>query len=224
MKNCSLLLMILFLMISCTGSPELVPIRQPLPLNGDRRCMIPFPDRDWQFVHSIQASMPGGQEAVVIGVTGISPKTGGVACVMMTVEGLVLFDARYDGRMTVHRAIAPFDSMDFARGLIDDIKLMFFPPKGPLVASGTSEDGALICRYRTEEGTMVDIVIHEDHAWEIRQYDPDSRLIRSLMTDPGDRRTAGRENPVPGRLKLVAFGPVEYALTLDLIEARELSE
>jgi len=71
---------------------------------------------------------------------------------------------------------------------------------------------------------MVDIVIHEDHAWEIRQYDPDSRLIRSLMTDPGERRSAGRETALPSRLKLVAFGPSEYALTLDLIEARELSE
>jgi hypothetical protein len=224
MKNCCLFSMILFLMISCTGSPELVPIQQPLPPNGDRRCMTPFPNRDRQFVHSIHASMPGGQEAVVIGITSISPRTGAVACVMMTVEGLVLFDARYDGRIVIHRALPPFDSMAFARGLMDDIHLIFFPPKGPLVTSGMSEDGAWVCRYRTEEGTMADIVIHEDHSWEIRQYNHDLRLIRSVVTDPAGKKTSGRESALPVRLKLAAFGLSEYALTLDLIEARESSE
>ena len=224
MKNCCLLSMILFLMISCAGSPELVPIRQPLLPDGERRCMIPFPDRDRQLVHSIQASMPGGQEAVVIGVTSISPKTGAVACVMMTVEGLVLFDAQYDGRMVIHRALPPFDSMAFARGLMDDIHLIFFPPKGPLVASGMSEAGAWVCRYRTEKGAMADIVIHKDHSWEIRQYNHDLRLIRSVATDPAGPKAGGREAALPVRLKLAAFGPSEYALTLDLIEVRDVGE
>jgi hypothetical protein len=143
---------------------------------------------------------------------------------MMTVEGLVLFDARYDGQIVIHRALPPFDSMTFARGLIDDIRLIFFPPNGPLIASGTSEDGALICRYRADRGMMVDIVIHEAHVWEIRQYDHNARLIRSLKADPGSRGTAGRQNPIPVRLELTAFGPSEYALTLDLIEARDLGK
>ncbi len=225
MRNIYLLLMILFLMISCAGSPGPVTIERQLSFDvDDNRCKIPFPDRDWQFVHSIQAAMPGGQKAVMIGVTALSPKTGIIECVMMTVEGLVVFDARYDGQIVIHRALPPFDSMTFARGLIDDIRLMFFPPDGPLIASGISEDGALICRYRADRGMMVDIVIHEDHLWEIRQYDQDSRLIRSLKTDFGSRGTAGRQNPIPAKLELTAFGPSEYALTLDLIEARELSE
>lgn len=221
MRNIYLLLMILFPVISCAGSPGPVPIEGPLSFDADNRCKIPFPDRDWQFVHSIQATLPGGQRAVMIGVTALFPKTGIIECAMMTVEGLVLFDARYDGRIVIHRALPPFDSMTFARGLIDDIKLMFFPPDGPLIKSGRSDDGAFICRYRTDRGMMVDIVIHEGHLWEIRQYDPDSRLIRSLKTDPDSRGSAGSQNPIPVRLELTALGPSKYVLTLDLLEARE---
>lgn len=221
MRIIYLLLMILFTMISCAGLPGPVPIERTLSLDADdNRCRIPFPDRAWQFVHSIRALMPGGQKAVMIGVTALFPETGIIECVMMTVEGLVLFDARYDGEITVHRAMPPFDSMDFARGLIDDIKLMFFPPDGPLIASGIAEDGAFVCRYRTGRDMTVDIVIHEDHVWEIRQYDQDSGLIRSLKTDSGGRGPAGRQNPVPGRLELTVLGPSEYMLTLDLIEVR----
>jgi hypothetical protein len=221
MRNICLLLMILFPVISCVGSPGPVPIEGSLSFDADNRCKIPFPDRDSQFVHAIQAAMPGGQRAVMIGVTALFPKTGVIECAMMTVEGLVLFDARYDGRMVIRRALPPFDSMTFARGLINDIKLIFFPPDGPLIGSGRSDDGAFICRYRTDSGMTVDIIIHEDHLWEIRQYDRDSRLIRSLETDPDSRGSAGSQNPIPARLKLTAFGPFEYVLTLDLIEARE---
>ncbi len=224
MRKFYLLLVILSQMISCAGSPELVPIQRPLGLDADRGCTTPFPEREWQFVHSIQAAMPGGQKAVIIGVTVLSPKTGMIECVMMTIEGIVLFDARYDGQMVIHRALPPFDSMDFARGLMDDVRLMFFPPGGPLIASGISEDGASICRYRTDRGMMVDIVIHGDHVWEIRQYDQDSRLVRSLKTGSDRRGTAGSQNPIPVRLELTAFGSSEYALTLNLIEARELGK
>jgi len=150
----------------------------------------------------------------------VFPETGTIECVMMTIEGLVLFDARYDGRMTVHRAMPPFDSMEFARGLINDIKLIFFPPDGPLIASGIADDGAFVCRYRADKDRTIDIVLYEDHLWEIRQYDPDSRLIRSLKTEPGSRGPVQRQDPIPVRLKLTAFGPSEYALTLDLIEVR----
>jgi hypothetical protein len=222
MRTICVLLMILFTMISCAGLPGPVPIERPLSLDADdHRCRIPFPDRACQFVHSIRAAMPGGHKAVMIGVTALSPETGIIECVMMTVEGLVLFDARYDGQITIHRAVPPFDSMDFARGLIDDIKLIFFPPDGPLIASGIADDGAFVCRYRTDRDMTVDIVIHKDHGWEIRQYDHDSRLIRSLKTDSGGRGSAGRQGPVPGRLELTVLGPSEYMLTLDLIEARE---
>lgn len=221
MRHDCLLLMILFWVTSCAGSSGPVPIRGTLGLVGDHRCRMPFPDRDWQFVHSIHAALPGGQRAVLIGVTALFPKTGVIECAMMTVEGFILFDARYDGRVVIHRAIPPFDSKAFAWGLIDDIRLIFFPPDGPLIASGTSDDGAFVCRYRTERGMMVDVVIYEDHHWEIRQYDQDSRLIRALKTEPDTRGSAGSQHPIPARLELTALGPSKYVLTLDLIEARE---
>jgi len=68
----------------------------------------------------------------------------------------------------------------------------------------------------------VDVVVHEDNGWEIRQYDRDDSLIRSLKTDPDSR--PAEKGPIPSRLKLTASGPAEYALTLDLIEAWELGK
>ncbi|MBU0734838.1 MAG: hypothetical protein KJ573_00410 [Proteobacteria bacterium] len=224
MRNIYLLLIILFQMISCTGSPQLVPIKRPLTFDTDKRCMTPFPDRELKLVHSIQATMPKGEKAVMLGVTAISPKTGMIQCVIMTLEGLVLFDARYDRQIVINRAIPPFDSIDFARGLINDIKLIFFPPDGLLIASGISDDGSFVCRYRTDSGMIVDIITHKDRPWEIRQYDHDFRLIRSLKTHMGSERTTERQNAIPARLELTAYGPSEYSLTLELIEARELTK
>jgi hypothetical protein len=188
----------------------------------DTRCRLPFPHGKWEFVHSIQAALSGAPKVTLIGVTALDSRTGAVACALMTVEGMVLFDARYDGEIHVGRAVPPFDSTAFARGLINDIRFMFLPPDGRPVASGRSEDGAFICRYGTTDAMTVDIVIHGDRGWGIRQYDGDDRLIRSLTTDSHNPGAAQAGTPIPARLKLTASGPAEYALTLDLIEAREL--
>ena len=221
MRNICLLLIILFQTISCAGSPGPVPIKRPLALDTDRHCTSPFPDRAWNLVHSIHAALPNGGNAVMLGVTAIDPKTGIIECVIMTVEGLVLFDARYDRQIVIHRAIPPFDATGFARGLINDIKLIFFPPDGSLIASGISDDGSFVCRYKTTSGMIVDIITHKDHPWKIRQYDHDFRLIRSLKTYPDSEGSTEKRHAIPGRLELTAYGPSQYSLTLKLIEARE---
>jgi hypothetical protein len=221
-RSC-LLTALLFLMASCAGAPGPAVIQQPLPLEvDDTRCRVPFPHGKWEFVHSIQAALSGGPTVTMIGVTALDSTTGTVACALMTVEGMVLFEARYDGEIQIGRAVPPFDSTAFARGLINDIRFMFLPPEGRPVAWGRSEAGAFICRYETTDAMTVDIIIHGDRGWEIRQYDRDNRSIRSLKRDPHSPGSAEEKTPIPARLRLTASGPAEYALTLDLIEAREL--
>jgi hypothetical protein len=76
-----------------------------------------------------------------MGVTELSSDPERIHAVMMTIEGLVLFDALFDGKLTINRGVAPFDSREFAEGLMDDIRLIFFKPAGNAVDAGLTEDG-----------------------------------------------------------------------------------
>lgn len=221
MRAIYLLLIIFAQMISCAGPPKLAPIKHPLPSGTKESCITPFLDNKWQFVHSVQATMPEGGKAVLIGITVLSPKTGIIHCVIMTLEGLVLFDAQYDHKIVIKRGIHPFDSMDFARGLINDIKLIFFRPDGQSIESGTSDNGSLVCRYKTNSGMIVDVITNQNGPWEIRQYNDDSKLTRSVRAYPNRQGATEKQKTIPGRLVLTAYGSHGYSLTLELIEARE---
>jgi len=167
--------------------------------------------------------MPGGKKAIFIGVTALSPETGTIHCVIMTLEGLVLFDAQYNHKMVINRGIPPFDSVDFARGLLNDIKLIFFPPEGQVVQSGIAENGSWICRFKTNSGMTVDVIKpNSNNLWEIRQYNENSEMSRSVTAYPDTKRAVNKQENIPGRLVLTAYGSHGYSLILELIEAREL--
>ena len=87
-----------------------------------------------------------------MGVTVISPEERKIESVIMTIEGFVFLDAYYDQKVVINRGIPPFDSIDFARGMMDDIKLIFFKPEGGLIESGMSDDGSYLCRYKNDYG------------------------------------------------------------------------
>ena len=224
MRGIYLFLVILVQIISCAAPPQISPIKQSGPSTGTQSCNAPFPRNKWDFVHSIEATMPGGKKAVFIGVTALSPKAGTIHCVIMTLEGLVLFDAQYNHKMVINRGIPPFDSVDFARGLLNDIKLIFFPPEGQLVQSGTAENGSWICRYKTNSGRTVDVIRRHNNLWEIRQYNDNSDLSRSVRAYPDSKRAVKKQENIPGRLVLTAYGSHGYSLILELIEARVSSQ
>jgi hypothetical protein len=220
MRGICPLLVVLLLMASCASPPKLPRINQTLPSVADTNCTAPFPDGRWEFVHSIEATMPQGKNAVLIGITVLSSQTGSIHSVLMTLEGLVLFDAQYDDRVVINRGIPPFDSMDFARGLINDIILMFFPPDGQLLKSGIFADGSWVCRYKTNDNKVVDVITTGNGSWEIREYSDDFALTRSVRAYPDPQGNGEKQKSVPGKLVLTVYGPSEYSLTLELIEAR----
>ncbi len=223
-KNIFLRIMVLTIlaeMISCTGPPRLAPVKHPLPVATDENCTAPFPDNRRQFVHSIQATMPKGEKAILIGITDLCPRSGEIHCVIMTLEGLVLFDAQYDHKIVINRGIPPFDSMDFARGLMNDIRLIFFPPDGRLIQAGISDNGSSVCRYERENGMIVDVISSHNGPWEIRQYNADLTLNRSVKAFPNSKGDKEGEESIPARLVLTAYGSPRYSLSLELIEARE---
>ncbi len=214
-----MLLSVLGLILSCSSLPQVYPAADSADLQPGRACRGPFPDGDWQLLHSIEASLPGGKKGFLMGLTVLSSSNRTARVVIMTLEGVVVFDALYDKQITVKRAIAPFDSEVFANGLIEDINLIFFKPSGSILASGFLKSGAAVCRYQKPDGRIEDIISQGEDNWEIRLYLPDYRLARTVKS----MYLADRKG-ISDKIELNAHGSPGYALVMDLVEAIPLTE
>jgi len=224
MKQNLFLLCILCLTTACSGLPKVYPDRNLSWPVRRPQCANLFPEGRWQFSHAIEAEMPGGRKGMLIGVTLISSTDKTIQSIIMTIEGMVLFEARYDRRLVVNRGIPPFDAENFARGLIQDIQLIFFAPPGTLIESGVLDNGAAVCRFQNPDKGYVDIIQHGPGGWEIRQYDRryhKRRSIKAILNKGGIN--PGRFN-VPGRLTLTSHDTPGYVLKMDLIEAVPLKD
>jgi hypothetical protein len=159
-----------------------------------------------------------------MGVTVISSRDKSAHCVLMTMEGLVVFDARYDQQLVINRAVAPFDNEDFAAGLIRDIQLIFFMPQGSLVETGKDPDESSVCRYQNRDGRIVDLVIDADHTWHIRQYTAQQRLSHTVDAIFTKKESDGDGPDFPDRLELRAHDDAGYTLIMELVEAIPLTK
>lgn len=206
----------MMLVAACAGPPRIaVPPEAP---HDDvaAACAAVFPQGNWQFAHAIQAHLPDGSRQTMIGISRISPAARALECAMLTLEGMVLFQARYDGTaIEVKKAVPPMDQPGFAQGLIDDIALLFFPPAAPPVQTGSLKDGARICRYSLTHGIQ-DVIVQPDGRWEIRRYGTDGRPRRTVLPDGSEVR---HPQGFPSRLELRAHGAKGYRLNLSMMEA-----
>jgi hypothetical protein len=224
MRRLSLLLFCLCLVSCAAGPPRIVGESSAGRIGDNWKTLVAplFPTGTWRFVHSIEATLPGGRRTVLIGVTEVSSRQRRLHCVLMSIEGLVLFDARGDGTIRVERAIAPFDSKKFAQGLMADVALMLLAPPGAPVATGTLKTGEPVCRYRKlESGGKVlttDVIREGKECWVLNQYEG-GRLRRSLRAQGRGGVTGGAAEGVPEKWRLTAYGPGGYCLYLKLLEA-----
>ena len=219
-----LLITTFLILVSCAALPSIQPFRLPLREGHQTICGHPFVTQKWQLVHSVKAVLPNGLPQSMIGTVIVSPEQNTVHCVLLSIEGLVLLDVVYDQQVIVNRAVPPFDESEMAAGLIRDVQLLLLKPAGILFEFGTMEDQSTICRYRNEEGNTIDVIVHPDRNWEIKQYGSSDRLERSargLLAE--EQKTADSGEMIPQRLELTAHGFVGYKLSLDLLEAIPLS-
>jgi len=224
MKPIFLLLSLLGLVLSCSGLPPVIPDGDSTDPQPVLECRGPFPDGDWQLLHSIEATLPGGHKGFLMGLSVISSSARTVRSVIMTLEGFVVFDVQYDKKISVQRAIAPFDSEVFASGLIEDINLIFFKPTGVLMTSGQLKSGAAVCRYQKPDGRLVDVIHRGQNNWEIRQYRADYRLARTVkMMSARDPDLSDRKG-IAEKIELDAHGSPGYALVMELVEAVPLDK
>ena len=164
--------------------------------------------------------MSSDNKAFMLGITRISPENRSIWAVMMTLEGMVLFDALNNGNLVINRAIPPFDSKFFAKGLMEDISLIFFQPEHTKIEIGLSEAGEIVCRYHSTEGVITDVAIGQKDTVTINRYDHNRsyRSVRLYSRDTQDNPSIFR------RVELIALKPAKYKMDLDLLEAEPLNQ
>jgi hypothetical protein len=212
MKRIFPLILITIFLASCQSLPV---INAPVPLADGKlsACPSPFLKERYRLIHAIEIRMAGDTRGAIIGVTLADPAIRLISCAIMTAEGIVLFEAESDaGLLKVNRALPPFDSPDFAKNMIDDIRLIFFAPEGIIQKKGNLLDGATVCRYRQEDGGWIDVIANKPEGVEIRRYSSYNSLKRRVKINKTDGN-------IYQSIELQANELFNYSLMMTLIEA-----
>ena len=217
MKSLYSLLGVLICLISCS-SRHAVHVPPLTSLAEKINCGVIYPQGKWQFVHSLEFSLADGKKGSAIGVSVIDEPV--IECALMTIEGFILFRARYDKKLEIIRAVPPFDNREFAGGLISDLQLIFFKPSAEKIMSGKFADGSPLCRYLKKNGQCTDIVLLPDHGWEIDQYGPDQSRRRTITARA---QPESRQWRFPEYLELRADDFSGYTLKMTLLSAEKIS-
>ena len=83
----------LLLMGACAQLPTIEPMEANRIPAIEMDCRSHFPQGRWQLVHTIRARFYGGRQATFTGVVVLSTHNESIHCVLMTLEGMVLFEA-----------------------------------------------------------------------------------------------------------------------------------
>ncbi|MCX5850054.1 MAG: DUF3261 domain-containing protein [Deltaproteobacteria bacterium] len=212
MKSIPLLILTFFL-FSCQTLPLIKSPVSPADENA-LTCPSPFLKEKYRLVHAIETRVAGRTQSAIIGVTVADPSTRSLSCAIMTAEGMVLFEAESGpGALKVNRALPPFDSEDFAKNMIEDIKLIFFAPEGKIQVKGYLPDGSTACRYFEENGDLIDVIGNKSTGTEIKRYSYSGALKRHISFN----KTAKN---IYERIELLANEQFNYSLLMTLIEAQ----
>jgi hypothetical protein len=214
MKGVSIFILTFFL-VSCQALPKIVDV--PLTPKGKNNliCPSPFLKEKTRLIHAIEVHMAGNIRSAIIGVTLADPATRDISCAIMTAEGIVLFEAEESsGSLNVARALPPFDSTNFAKNMIADIKLIFFTPQGKNHQRGVLPDGAAVCRWHEDDGSWIDVSSSQQEAMEIKQYSTGGGLKRHVKFS-----NETSEN-IYQNIELHAKELSDYSLLMTLIEAQ----
>lgn len=224
MKNAFLLIFALIMAAGCAHLPAIVPDDRPVADPARDIFSRIYPSGDWQFSHTIKAMVPGGKTIEMVGVSVLSSADNSIRCVLMTLEGLVLFSGLFDGKLAVEKAVSPFDRAGFAEGLIGDLSFLFFPPEDPMENYGRLPEGARVVRFCSEGKITTDLVLREDQTWAIYEYSPGSKLTRSIEARDITPIGGDGKSMAPENIMLKRPGLLGYRLDMRLAEAIQLNK
>lgn len=223
MKKACLLFLIMLTLGACAHLPEIYKVEDRAAADRIAACTAIFPKGKWQFVHAVEILPPMGSKQTVLGIVQLSSEHRTIHSVLMTIEGLVIFEADYDGKVSVQRAVPPLDSPGMANGILHDISLLFLMPEQPCTDAGPSKDAAWICRYPYAGKGNEDIVLESERHREIRCYNKRHRLMRKITLMTGENQCAGGWE-LPSNIVLKAYGLGGYEIKMNLIEATPLDK
>jgi len=200
------LLAALMLCAGCLSVPEtsLLP-GAPEDLH---RCAALFPSGPWESVHSIEAVIPGGMSSSLLGITKGDPAGRRLHTALLSPEGFILFEAeKREEKISVLKAVAPFDSPAFARGLMEDVGFLFLAPGARPSQWGRTADGAALCRWEEPDGsrkeirfaTAVRIVLLDRHGDLVKE----ALLHGSFVKGLAPQVELQVYRPAPYRLKMI---------------------
>jgi hypothetical protein len=176
--------------------------------------MSPFPVQSFRIIHTIDISLPLEEKSSLIGITIIDFTSDRVRSVLISVEGLVLFDGMsHHGIIKVFRAVAPLDTNTFAQNLFADVRFLFMPHKENLMEIGRYKEGQLVCRWRNEKKEVIETVIGNAGGWTLTQYNSDlSKRKEAKVLPPSS-------NGFSKIMVMKIYGALAYSFRFELVEA-----
>ena len=201
---------LLMLMVTACAT---VPQYKPLNLQSGAVCPDIFPSKAFRTVHQIELNSALIGKSILIGAAKVEPGRDALHTVLMSVEGMVLFEAECEGAdLRVISAFPPLNDPAFAKGLMADVLFVLLKPAGLPAEQGIDEQGLTACRWPTQAGSVLETASMPDGAVRMRLYDGDKRTMKEAVASPPFTRG------VPAKIKLKAFGPANYTIDLTLIE------
>jgi len=176
-------------------------------------CYAVFPAGPWESVYKLEATIRGGGSFSLLGVTKGEPSERRLQSLLLTPEGFILFDAEFrDGEMAVRNAVAPFDSPAFAGGLMEDVSLLFLPPKNKPTGWEKKTDGTMICNWRGPDDSHTEVTGSMESGWRILRRDKRGKVIKEVVLN------GPFVNGLASRMELRAFKPASYTLRMTLVQ------
>ncbi len=173
-------------------------------------CFAMFPAGPWECIHKIEAVMSEGVSSSLLGVTKGDPAGRKLHTVLLSPEGFILFEAeQLEDTMSVLKAVAPFDSAAFARGLMEDVNLLFFPPEGWPSKWGRGADGAILCQWKSFDGSRREISLSTVRKISLRDRHGD--LVKEALLQ------APFVQGLASQVELRVYKPAPYRLKMTLL-------
>jgi hypothetical protein len=167
-------------------------ITQILPLTGaDKQsthdaCERLFPPGPFEATHVVEVSIPFSDDTSLIGVVAAEGGNRAFRSVLMTQEGIVLFDAvRRGDSIEVVRALPPLDPNRFGRPMTDDVRLILMHPDGSRPEVGRTREGERICRW-TSGDEQVELRLANQREAKLTRFRSGSVVRHAWLKDIGD--------------------------------------
>jgi hypothetical protein len=112
----------------------------------------------------------------------------------------------------VRKAVAPFDSPAFARGLMDDVTLLFFHPQEKPTIWRKKTDGTMICQWEDHYGFRTEVKGSKDNGWRIKYKDKRGEVIKEILLN------GPFVDGLASHIELNATQPASYQLRMTLIQ------